>query len=755
MNDLSHVIETYLEAYRKGVAPSPEDYSKQYPDCERELLEMLSALVSMEEFGKTKKNILLGKTPELPVPESLGEFKILERLGAGGMGTVYKAIQLSLNRPVAIKILSPLWSTDNELIKKFELESQVIARLHHPNIVQVFGAGHEQGYHFYVMELINGKEVMQHAIQSLFPSCSLSNAVAKVGLQAAQALAYAHSCKVLHRDIKPSNILLDHEGCAHISDFGLATILDENDSALLASRSHFGSLPYMSPECLSGKTHSYASDQYSLGLTLYDLMSGKPSFGTGNPTSILKQISNQQFGAIEKIDSDLKRILLKSMSYLPEDRYTTVDEMAEDLKRYLNNEPIRARPVSSLRRVWLWARRRPAIACLSSLAAILLIAWMTSLLSGYRHLSLALQQSEQNAQVADHALSAAFKYSSELPGTQNTRLLLTLLPYYEMISSQERLADSKIADANRILGQIAMRGGKTTLAEDSFKRTLSIFRQPSDRNLLASCLHAQGRKEEAQAIWREIAKGNDIEAVKACRALAGPLRPMPGQEDVIPHSGNPKELERAMDILVVLLKQNPQNPDYRFTLASILSEEPDLAKKIDGRTTKDIALETLQQLVTEVPQQPAYRLLLLRLAAKTNLRKEKFAENQERMTIALQQADELLAQWPNEPEVLITAADVRQKYAIALIQQERKEEAVRLFEKSIGLLEILIRHPDCPAEGRERLISLQLHLAPILNQMGRTNDARLLLAEIDANLATYTGKYKTDFETQRAKISIR
>lgn len=755
MNDLSHLIETYLEAYRKGVAPSPEDYSKQYPDCESELLEMLSALVSIEEFGKTKKNKLLGKTPELPAPESLREFKILERLGAGGMGTVYKAIQLSLNRPVAIKILSPLWSTDNELIRKFELESQVIARLHHPNIVQVFGAGHEQGYHFYVMELINGKEVTQHNIQSLFPACTLSNAVAKVGLQAAQALSYAHSCKVLHRDIKPSNILLDHEGRAHISDFGLATILDENDSALLASRSHFGSLPYMSPECLSGKTHSYASDQYSLGLTLYDLMSGKPSFGTGNPTSILKQISNQQFGAINKIDDDLKRILLKSMSYLPEDRYTTVDEMAEDLKRYLNNEPIRARPVSSLRRVWLWARRRPAIASLSALAAILLIAWMTSLLSGYRHLSQALHQSEQNAQVADHALSAAFKYSSELPGTQNTRLLLTLLPYYEMISSQERLTDSKIADANRILGQIAMRGGNTTLAEDSFKRTLSISRQPSDRNLLASCLHAQGRKEEAQAIWHEIAKGNDIEAVKACRALAGPLRPMPGQEDVIPHSGNPKELERAMDILVVLLKQNPQNPDYRFTLASILSEEPDLAKKIDGRTTKDIALETLQQLVTEFPQQPAYRLLLLRLAAKTNLRKEKFAENQARMTIALQQANELLAQWPNEPEVLITAADVRQKYAIALIQQERKEEAVRLFEKSIGLLEILIRHPDCPAEGRERLISLQLRLAPILNQMGRTNDARLLLAESDANIATYTGKYKDEFEIQRAKISIR
>jgi serine/threonine protein kinase len=754
MNDLSQIIETYLDAYRKGVAPQPDVFARQYPECESELLAMLSAIVSMEEFGKTKKIKHLNTLPELPAPETLGEFKIVSRLGAGGMGTVYEALQLSLSRPVAIKILAPIWSSDDDLIKKFEQESQVIARLHHPNIVQVFGAGFERGYHFYVMELIDGKEISQKAIQRCYPAESLSRAVAMLGLQAAQALAYAHACKVLHRDVKPSNILLDQDGSLHVSDFGLATILDENDQALLASRLNFGSLPYMAPECLSGKPPSYASDQYSLGLTLYDLMVGHTSFGSGNPASISDQIRNQQFAAIEKIDENLKQILLKSLRYQPEDRYASLEEMAEDLKRYLNNLPIRARPVSFSQQVWLWAKRRPAIAGLSALVTLLLVAWITSLTTGYLRLEKALKQAEHNAQVADHALSAVFHYSSDLPGTQNTQLLKNLLPYYEMISSQELLADAKIAEANRILGKIALRGGNPQLAESAFKRTLAISGLAGDRNLLASSLQAQGRKEEAQRIWRETSKGSDSEAVKACRALAGPLRPMPGQEDVVPRSGQPQELEHAMDILLGLLKQNPQNPDYRFLLASILSEEPDLAKRLPEKTNKDVGLDMLRQLVAEYPQQPAYRLLLLRLAAKTNLRNEKFLENQPRMVIALQQADELLARWPNEPEVIATAMDVRQKYAVALIQQERKEEAVRLFEKSIGLLESLCRHPDCPPEAREKLINLQLRFFPVLNQMERSKESQLLLQEIDSNLSHYTGRYKADFDAQRLKIKI-
>lgn len=754
MNDLSQIIDTYLDAYRKGVAPQPDVFAQQYPEAKAELLAMLQAVVSMEEFGKTKKTRHLDSIPELPAPEALGEFKITSRLGAGGMGTVYEALQLSLNRTVAIKILAPLWSADDELIKKFEQESQVIARLHHPNIVQVFGAGFERGYHFYVMELIDGKEISQQAIKRCYPTESLSRAVAKIGLQATQALAYAHACKVLHRDIKPSNILLDQEGALHISDFGLATILDENDQALLASRLNFGSLPYMAPECLSGKPPSYASDQYSLGLTLYDLMVGHPSFGGGNPASITDQIRNQRFAEIETIDENLKQILLKSLRYQPEDRYASLEEMAEDLKRYLDNLPIRARPVSWSQQVWLWAKRRPAIAGLSMLVTLLLIAWITSLTTGYLRLEKALKQAEQNAQVADHALSAVFHYSSELPGTQNAQLLQNLLPYYEMISSQERLANHKIAEANRILGKIALRGSKPQLAELAFRRTLAITRLAADRNLLASALQAQGRKEEAQRIWREISKGRDSEAVKACRALAGPLRPMPGQEQVVPQSGKPQELEHAMDILIGLLKANPQNPDYRFLLASILSEEPDLAKRLPEKTNKDLGLEMLQKLVAEYPQQSAYRLLLLRLAAKTNLRNEKFLENQPRMAIALQQADELLARWPNEPEVIATAMDVRQKYAVALIQQDRKEEAVRLFEKSIGLLESLCRHPDCPPEAHEKLISLQFRFFPLLNQMGRSKECHLLLQDLDANLSRYTGKYKTEFDVQRLKLRV-
>lgn len=202
------------------------------------------------------------------------------------MGTVFRALQESLHREVAVKILAPLWNADARHREAFENESRVIAGLRHTNIVEVYGAGQEGDYRYYVMGLVRGHGVSAGRLGAIFPDMTYERAVAYVGLQAARALAFAHEHGVVHRDIKPGNMLLDSAGVLHVSDFGLATILNSGEDAPLVTQSHDGTLRYMAPERLMKGINSFAGDQYSLGVTLYELLTRRPVFRESAPGNL-------------------------------------------------------------------------------------------------------------------------------------------------------------------------------------------------------------------------------------------------------------------------------------------------------------------------------------------------------------------------------------------------------------------------------------------------------------------------------------
>jgi eukaryotic-like serine/threonine-protein kinase len=399
----------------------------------------------------SKSDVEFGPGGQLPALRQLGDFRIIREIGRGGMGVVYEAEQVSLGRHVALKVLPQQALAGSSNLERFRLEARAAARLHHTNIVPVFGVGDQDGLHYYAMQFIAGEgldvvfaklcagaspeaTVTVTAIRDLlsgqFPAPEKSGvrsstvrpsadtgpiagtstgggdysvaprkplpeapasdrspplkpsgnkaeapyyrSIARVGLQVAEALAYAHSQGILHRDIKPSNLLLDDKGTVWVTDFGLAKA--EGSDALTQTGDVVGTLRYMAPERFDGWSDP-RSDLYSLGVTLYELLTLRPLFEEPNRALLIKRVTQELPPAPRKlqpkIPRDLETIVLKTIAKEPAQRYASAEEMAEDLRRFLADRPIKARRTSEAERLWRWSRRNPALAV--SLSALFLV----------------------------------------------------------------------------------------------------------------------------------------------------------------------------------------------------------------------------------------------------------------------------------------------------------------------------------------------------------------------------------------------
>jgi WD40 repeat protein/serine/threonine protein kinase len=543
------IADEFVEAFRQGKRPSVEEFARRYPEHADEIRAMLPALVLMEK-AKSPDETAGQPQGAAPMLRQLGDYEILGEVGRGGMGVVYEAQQLSLGRHVAIKVLPTHALLDARQLGRFHREARSAAKLHHTNIVPVFGVGEQDGLHYYVMQFIHGLGLdlvldelrrlrhprgkpaptrdeprgrstpvlgdiaavtvarglvsgkflsrdesteeaasrqekgrsagasdsppgphassrIPHASSLPLPGQSGAStlgesggqywqSVARVGIQVAEALAHAASQGVLHRDIKPSNLLLDDTGNVWVTDFGLAKADDGGN--LTHTGDIVGTLRYMAPERFNGKG-DLRSDVYSLGLTLYEMLVLRHAFDESDRHKLVKQVMHDEPVRPRKLNSgvprDLETVVLKAIARDPAHRYQTPSEMADDLKCFLEDRPVRARRISEVERLWRWSRRNPTVAILGGALAVVLVAVTVASLLAAGHFNRLRWSEAQAAQKERHALAAESAQRERADGEA------------QIARNAERVA-SNLAQAEAVARKLAQQ--ETLRAEAEKKR---------------------------------------------------------------------------------------------------------------------------------------------------------------------------------------------------------------------------------------------------------------------------------------------
>ncbi len=342
------------------------------------------------------------------MPPSFGDYELLEEIARGGMGVVYKARQVSLQRLVAIKMILAGAAASREFIHRFRTEAAAAANLQHPNIVAVHEVGAHQGENFLVMDFVDGPNLAHFVGQQPLPAQRAARYVQLI----ADAIHYAHECGILHRDLKPSNVLIDSvSDQPRVTDFGLAKRFQEN-SELRTSNSELdltltghvlGSPNFMAPEQAAGAKGkaSQRTDVYGLGAILYHLLTARPPIQAESLPETLQQVAGADPLPPRLLNSsiprDLETICLKCLEKEPSRRYASARELAGELGRFLADEPIHARPTSTVEKGWRWCRRRPAVASFAGTTALLLLAVAIGApIAAYR-INLAREQALKNA----------------------------------------------------------------------------------------------------------------------------------------------------------------------------------------------------------------------------------------------------------------------------------------------------------------------------------------------------------------------
>jgi serine/threonine-protein kinase len=363
---LAAVLEEMAQAMRQGKEPVLAEYQARYPDCAQELRELWPAIVVAEQAGHDFADRTFISPPrrragETPLPASFGDFEILDFLGRGGMGAVYKARQRSTNRVVALKMmLSGEWASP-EMLSRFRAEAAAVSRLDHPHIVPIYSVGEHEGRPYFAMKFIEGETLADVASHGPIPARKAAEILEKV----ARAVAHAHGKGILHRDLKPSNVLIDRSGEPHVTDFGLAKFVvgmgDHNSpisglNPLLDSLTQTGAIigtpGYMPPEqALRNRGQlSPASDVYSLGAILYHLVTGRPPFQAPTVLDTIMLVLDQEPVAPRllnpKVDRAIEVITMKCLEKPADLRYPSARELADDLQGYIEGRNVSPRPRS-------------------------------------------------------------------------------------------------------------------------------------------------------------------------------------------------------------------------------------------------------------------------------------------------------------------------------------------------------------------------------------------------------------------------
>jgi eukaryotic-like serine/threonine-protein kinase len=474
---LAERLESYLSGLEQGLRADREAFLAQHPQHAAQLASYLP-WVEMLCQAKPRGD---DTTANPPMPGRLGDFRIIREIGRGGMGVVYEAEQLSLERRVALKVLPFASMLDERQLARFKNEGLAAAQLQHPHIVPVFAVGCERGLHFYVMQLIEGQTLEQlihdrsisgdttptrnATITEASAEIPASSAAPTAGyrelvewiVQAADALDHAHDQGVVHRDIKPSNLMICGEGMLWVTDFGLARTT--RDSVKTASGELLGTLRYMSPEQLRSKPGivDHRTDIYSLGLTLYELVAGRPGFDGQSHQELMRQIEQDELPSLVRLDTrvprDLDSIVAMATAKAPEARYASARDLTDDLRAFLDGRPTVARPATLIDHCDKWIRRHARLVAAAGVALTLImicavisaaLVWRAQTAT-QRALTLASdnhQRAAEHLQDARHAVDDVFtgiaSDLTDIPGAERVRhrLLTQALSYYQKFIAQ-------------------------------------------------------------------------------------------------------------------------------------------------------------------------------------------------------------------------------------------------------------------------------------------------------------------------------
>jgi serine/threonine protein kinase len=616
---LHEVLLEYVEEAQAGRAPDRRRLLAAHADLRPELEEFFASHDQVERLAApfraaikegpagealvhgsdAGRGLGLGTAPGAGAPGGacelgqLGDFRLLREVGRGGMGVVYEAEQISLQRPVALKVLPFAAAIDPRQLQRFRNEALAAAHLRHENIVPVFAVGSERGVHYYAMQFIEGQSLatliaemrrlsgqpdssqVARAADTTGPyvpggapatlphdadrlaavAISTERAassrryfqrVAGLARQAALALEHAHQTGIVHRDIKPGNLLLDSRGQLWVTDFGLAQVSGE--AGLTVTGELLGTLRYASPEQALGRRGvvDHRSDVYSLGVTLYELLTLKPIFDGRDRHDLLRQIVDEDPRLPRSIDRtipvELETIVLKAVAKEPAERYATAQELADDLQRFLEDQPIRARRPSLVEKGRKWARRHKSMVASAVAALVLSVSFATVLtLQAYdRERQKAEEADEQRIRAeesfrqAREAVDAFAQIAEEEPASNpgaqalRRRLLEAALTYYQAFLDQHRDEPSIQADlessrskVQAILGELATLMGAwkfIPLRQENVQRHLKL--SPEQRKAIADAdqnwgklFQDFGRLSDEERVQRGLALGREQEKV--------------------------------------------------------------------------------------------------------------------------------------------------------------------------------------------------------------------------------------------------
>jgi serine/threonine-protein kinase len=704
------VGQEYRVRNRHGDRPTLAEYRDRFPELSTRDLGIEDVAPGAERAGQA--------LPRVADHETLGE------LGRGAMGIVLKARQISLNRVVALKLIQAGARAGAEDRARFRAEAEAVAHLQHPNIVQVYAVGEQDGWPYFSLELVEGGSLAERIAGTPQPARQAAQLVETL----ARAMQAAHQRGVIHRDLKPANVLLTADGTPKITDFGLAKRLEQN-AGHTRTGAVVGTPSYMAPEQAAGKARDVgpAADIYALGAILYELLAGRPPFRAETVLDTLDQVRSQEpvppTRLQPKVPRDVETICLKCLHKEPAKRYASAGALADDLARFLRGEPILARPVGPVGRLWRWSRRNPRVA---ALLAVLLVVGVGS----FATITGLLVRSEYHRGRAEGNLEEANR--------QRQRAVANLVQarqavdrYMTLVGQDPRLRDHDLAELRRKLLQSA---------RDYY--LIFVRQSDDDPEIRAELGKAYGRLAE---ITQEV--GTAAEAIALCQECRGIFERLVGdQPDVAGHQSElaschnrlgalyratgqtEQALEahgQALALFDRLARDHPADPAYQAGQAGSYQELGNAyhaARQLDrAEAAYKKALDLRGQLTREYPSTPEYRGDVARsqfaLGNVYRLRKQ-FAEAE----AACQEALEIQQGLASEhPRVIGCQQDLARSHnllAVVYSETRRPDLAEKAYEKALAVHEELARkHPS--------VTQFAVELGTNYQNLGRfTNDNR-------------------------------